>query len=198
MLLAGIERADSLVLDAHKSLFLPFGTGALLVRDGELLRRAHSEEQPAYLQDDRDHGLPNFSEFGPELTRDARGLRVWLPLQLHGVAAFRAMLEEKLELARLAYDELSSDANFDLLGPPTLTIVAYRMAGADTASADAALAEVLRRVNNEQRVVLSSTRIDGRYVGRLGVLNHRTDRSRVLEATDALRRHAAIVTREAF
>lgn len=192
-LFAGIERADSLVLDPHKSLFLPFGTGALLVRDGALLRRAHSGDRAAYLQDGHDHGLPDFSDYGPELTRDARGLRVWLPLQLHGVAAFRSALQEKLELARLAYDELAVDPRFEMLGPPELSIVAYRLTGDDPASADAALAEVLRRVNAEQRVVLSSTRIDDRYVGRLAVLNHRTDRARVLEATSALRRHAAEV-----
>lgn len=161
-LLAGIEHADSLVLDPHKSLFLPFGTGALIVRDGELLRRAHSVEQPAYLQDDDDHGLPNFSDYGPELTRNVRGLRIWLPPQLHGVAAFRSALEEKLELASPAYDELRADPHFDLLAPPTLSIVAYRMRGRDQAWVDAALAEVLRRANDERRVLLSSTTIDGR------------------------------------
>lgn len=166
------------------------------MRDGRLLRRAHSVEQPSYLQDDDDHGLPNFSEYGPELTRNVRGLRIWLPLQLHGVAAFRSALEEKLELASLAYEELLADPHFEILAPPTLSIVAYRMRGRDPAWADAALAEVLRRVNDERRVLLSSTTINGRYVGRLCVLNHRTDRSRVLEATDALRRHAAAVAQE--
>jgi aromatic-L-amino-acid/L-tryptophan decarboxylase len=195
-LLSGIDRADSLVLDPHKSLFLPFGTGALLVRDGELLRHAHSVDQPAYLQDGGDYGLPNFGDYGPELTRDARGLRLWLPLQLHGVEAFRSALNEKLDLARLAYDELRADPHLEVLGPPELSIVAYRMKGNDAARADSAMAEVLRRVNAEQHVFLSSTQIDGRYVGRLSVLNHRTDRSRVLEATGALRRHAAMVVQE--
>jgi aromatic-L-amino-acid decarboxylase len=194
-LLAGIERADSLVLDPHKSLFLPFGTGALLVRDGELLRLAHSVGEAAYLQDGGDHGLPDFGDYGPELTREARGLRLWLPLHLHGVEAFRSALDEKLDLALLAYDELRADPHFDVPGPPELSIVTYRMRGV-AGTADSALAEVLRRVNAEQRVLLSSTQIDGRYVGRLGVLNHRSDRSRVLEATDALRRHAAVVARE--
>ena len=100
--LAGIERADSITLDPHKGLFLPYGTGCLLVRDGEALRRAHAL-----------HGrLPaggcrrtrtwwTSRELSPELSRDFRGLRVWLPLKLHGVGAFRAPLDEKLDLAAL-------------------------------------------------------------------------------------------------
>ena len=96
---AGIERADSVTLDPHKGLFLPYGTGSLAVRDGEALRAAH-HESAAYLQDvDVEGDMPNFTEYTPELSRDVRGLRVWLPLKLHGVAAFREALDEKLDLA---------------------------------------------------------------------------------------------------
>src|SRR5262249_61528989 len=105
--LAGIAMADSIVVDPHKGLFLPYGTGALLVREGALLRRAHHHEGGAYLQDlDDPSALPNFNEYSPELTRDFRGLRLWLPLHLHGVGAFRTALDEKLDLAQLAYDTL--------------------------------------------------------------------------------------------
>ena len=194
--LVGIERADSLVLDPHKSLFLPFGTGALLVRDGEHLRGAHTLGPVEYLQDSLDLGLPDFCDYGPELTRPTRGLRIWLPLQLHGVQAFRSALDEKLDLAQLAYRELVDDPNLELLDPPELSTVTYRVAGPDSRWTDAATADLLRRVNAEQRVVLSSTRIGGRTVGRLTVLNHRTDRARVLQATEALRRHAAALTAE--
>ena len=98
--LAGIERADSVTLDPHKGLFLPYGTGCLLVREREALRRAHAVEA-SYLppmQDDED--FVDFCELGPELSRDARGLRVWLPLKMHGAGVFRAALDEKLTLAR--------------------------------------------------------------------------------------------------
>jgi aromatic-L-amino-acid decarboxylase len=186
--LRGIERADSLVLDAHKALFLPFGTGCLLVRDAELLRQAHSGDEAHYLQDIGDSGLPNFNEYGPELSRDYRGLRMWLPLHLHGVAAFRAALDEKLDLAETAYEELIADPHLSVLQRPDLSTVAFECHAGDEATA-----EVLRRVNAEQRVLLSSTRIDGRYVGRISVLNHRTDAARVAEAVDAIRRHAAAV-----
>jgi aromatic-L-amino-acid decarboxylase len=190
--LAGIERADSLVLDPHKGFFLPFGTGCLLVRDRGALRAAHSDEGAHYLQDLDDLDLPDFADHGPELTRGFRGLPLWLPLHLHGVAAFRAALDEKLDLAEWAAAALADDPALRVLGPPSLTVVAFHCAllGADVAAEDAATAALLARVNAERRVLLSSTRIRGRFVARLAVLNHRTDRSRVEEAVDAVRRHA--------
>jgi aromatic-L-amino-acid/L-tryptophan decarboxylase len=183
--LRGVERADSLVLDPHKGLFLPYGTGCLLVRDGDLLRRAHSAEGAHYLQDLGDSGLPDFNDYSPELTRDFRGLRLWLPLHLHGVAAFRAALDEKLDLAELAYDGLTADPHLRVLLRPDLTTLAVHC------TSDEDTAELLRRVNAEQRVLLSSTRVNGRYIARLSILNHRTDHARLSEALDALHRHAA-------
>jgi aromatic-L-amino-acid decarboxylase len=203
--LRGVERADSLVLDAHKGLFLPFGTGCLLVRDGELLRRAHTGREGHYLQDIQDSDLPDFAEYGPELTRDFRGIRMWLPLHLHGLSAFRAALDEKLDLAAYAYDELRSHPRLVVPGPPELSTITFRWRsatdggpgdGSDGTDPDAATADLLRRVNAERRVMLSSTRIDGRYVGRVCVLNHRTDRARVGEAVDAIRRHADALAAE--
>ena len=80
----GIERADSIVLDPHKGLFLPYGTGAVLVRDGEALRRAHSltADYLPGMQNDPDR--VDFSQYSPELSRPFRGLRVWLPFKMHG------------------------------------------------------------------------------------------------------------------
>ena len=182
--LRGIERADSITLDPHKGFFLPFGTGCLLVRDTAPLRAAHSGDDAHYLQDIDAADLPDFADLGPELTREFRGVRMWLPLHLHGVAAFRDALDEKLDLAERAYTALSAEPALHVYGVPELTTVAFRCADDD------ATAELLRRVNAERRVRLSSTRIDGWFVGRLTVLNHRTDRARVDEAVAAIRRHA--------
>jgi aromatic-L-amino-acid decarboxylase len=190
--LRGIERADSVVLDPHKGFFLPFGTGALLVRDVAVLRAAHSGDDAGYLQDLDDVELPDFAALGPELTRDFRGLRLWLPLHLHGVGAFRAALDEKLDLAAAAHADLRADPRLAVLGRPELSTVAFRCA--DTAPpdvVDARTLELLRRVNAEGRSLMSSTRIGGRPVVRLSVLNHRTDRARVDEALAAIHRHAA-------
>ncbi|MBI4612610.1 MAG: aminotransferase class I/II-fold pyridoxal phosphate-dependent enzyme, partial [Planctomycetes bacterium] len=104
--LAGIERADSVVLDPHKGLFLPYGTGALLVRDGEVLRRAHAvraDYLPAMAPEEE---KVDFCQISPELSRGFRGLRVWLPFLMHGAGAFRRELDEKLDLALWAESEL--------------------------------------------------------------------------------------------
>jgi aromatic-L-amino-acid/L-tryptophan decarboxylase len=182
--LRGIQRADSITLDPHKGFFLPFGTGCLLVRDPATLRAAHSGDDAHYLQDIDAADLPDFADLGPELTRPFRGLPLWLPLHLHGVAAFRDALDEKLDLAQWTYTALLEEPALHVYGAPALTTVAFRCADDD------ATAELLRRVNAEQRVRLSSTRIDGRFVGRVTVLSHRTDRARVEEAVAAIRRHA--------
>src|SRR5262249_32537548 len=137
--LRGIDRAYSITIDPHKSLFLPYGTGCLLVRDREALRRAHAVPA-SYLppmQDDADRG--DFCEIGPELSRDARGLRVWLPLMMHGAGAFRAALDEKIDLARWAAEALRALPGVEVVAEPELSLLAFRarLPGASDAAVDA-------------------------------------------------------------
>jgi len=182
---AGIEQADSIVLDPHKGLFLPHGTGILLARDPAAVRVAHAVDG-VYLQDlDDDRPLPDYAELGPELTRDYRGLRMWLPLHLHGVGAFRRALDEKLDLAALAHQELAAEPRLELPWPPELSIVAFRLRGDETAEADNQ--RLLERIIATRRLYLSSTRIDGRQFLRLCIISHRTHREEVEEAVDIVR-----------
>lgn len=187
-LMPRLQECDSITLDPHKGLFLPYGTGCLLVRDGEALRRAHADSAD-YLQDVVG-AEPGFNDLSPELSRDFRGLRLWLPFQLHGLQPFREALGEKLALTRWAYEELRHDARFEILDPPQLSVIAFRLRG-EGAAADAKNEELLRRVNARQRVFLSSTRIHGRYVLRICVLSFRTHQDRVRDAVTALREEAA-------
>jgi aromatic-L-amino-acid decarboxylase len=187
-LMPGLEQCDSITLDPHKCMFLPYGTGCLLVRDRDALRRAHADNAD-YLQDVVSADGPGFNELSPELSRDFRGLRVWLPIQLHGFAAFRDALQEKLELARFAYEELRRDGRFAILDEPQLSVVAFRLRG-EGRLGDEKNAELLRRVNARGRVFLSSTRIRGRYVLRICVVSFRTHRDRVADAVTALREEA--------
>lgn len=186
--LGGIERADSITLDPHKSLFLPFGTGALLVRERDDLAHAFAESAD-YL---RDHGtdldaLPDFSSITPELTREWRGLRLWLPLQLHGVAAFRSALDGVLDLAEVAWAALEDDPNIvACTGAPDLSIVTFRVRG-DDAAQDA----LLRAVHADGRVRLSTTVMGDEVVLRLAILSHRTSRETIDLATSLIRQHAA-------
>lgn len=180
-LMPGIEECDSITLDPHKGLFLPYGTGCLLVRDRGALQRAHSLGAD-YLQDVGGEE-PSFADLSPELSRDFRGLRLWLPLKLHGVGAFREALAEKRALALLAHEALAAEPElFEILDPPQLSVVAFALRGAD----DATSAELLRRVNARGRVFLSSTRLRGRHALRICVLSFRTHAERVLDAVGAL------------
>lgn len=185
--LAGIEGADSITLDPHKSLFLPFGTGALLVRDRDTLARTFAEDAD-YLRDHDDdpHALPDFSALGPELTREWRGLRLWLPLTLHGTAAFGAALDRAMDLALWAVEQLDGDEHVEVVSRPDLSILTFRVAG-DDAAQDAALAAI----NADGHVRLSSTVLDGRVVLRLTVLSHRTTADTVERAVQLIRGVAA-------
>jgi aromatic-L-amino-acid decarboxylase len=184
-LFRGIERADSITLDPHKGLFLPYGTGGLVVRDGAALREAHFEGA-AYLQDLPPSGeLPNYNELTPELSRDVRGLRVWFPLVLHGVGAFREALEEKLDLTARVHGALLEDANVEVGWDPRLTVVAFRARDEERSR------RLLARINESKRVFLSSTLIRGEYWLRVCIVSHRTHVERVDECTAIIREAAA-------
>lgn len=180
--LLGIESADSIALDPHKGLFLPHGTGVLLVRDPEPLRAVFGEGGP-YLQDIGAAGmLPNFADLGIELTREFRGLRLWLPLHLHGVAAFRAALDEKLDLAAYAHDELRRMKSVHVPWRPDLSTVAFRHVAGNTATQ-----HLLERIHASERVLLSSTSVGGHSMLRMCVLSHRTRVEHVDDALDVIR-----------
>jgi len=190
--LQGIERADSITFDPHKGMFLPYGTGCLLVRHGEALRAAHQADAP-YLQDfGRDGGLPpSPMDFGPELSRDYRGLRVWLPLQLHGAAAFREALQEKLALTRQLADAVASMPSLELTDDPQLSVVPFRPRRRDGESVQAWSERGLalcKAVNARGRVYLSTTRLphpEGEVVTvRACVLSFRTHAAQIGQAIE--------------
>ncbi|MEC3978125.1 pyridoxal phosphate-dependent decarboxylase family protein [Amycolatopsis sp. H20-H5] len=174
--LAGVELADSLTLDTHKSLFQPQTTGVLLVRDPRALRAAHVADAD-YLQDlHLDESLPNYADLGAELSRDYRGLRLWLPLHLHGVGAFRDALDEKLDLSAVIRRELAEMRGLEICASD-LTVHVFRVAGGDAVNR-----RLLERINESGRVALTSTKVDGRTALRMCVLNHRTHAEHVDEA----------------
>jgi aromatic-L-amino-acid decarboxylase len=162
--LSAIERADSITFDPHKGMFLPYGTGCLLVRDGQKLRRAH-HLGAEYLQDlEADSTSWSPAELGPELSRDFRGLRLWLPLMLHGAGAFRDALSEKLALADRFVDGLdalvAAGAPIEIVARPQLSLVAFRMAQKPhepLSEWNARNAAFLSAINAKNRVLLSST-----------------------------------------
>lgn len=182
----GISEADSIVLDPHKTLFLPFGTGALIVRDAAQLRRAHSMHA-GYLPDfQQDDAFVDFCEVSPELSRDFRGLRVWLPLKMFGIEPFRQQLEEKLDLAAWAASELHAIDGIEVVAEPQLSIVAFRIAGDDARNR-----LLLERINAKKRVMLTGAVVAGRFVLRICVVSHRTHRDRMEMAMEDIREAVA-------
>lgn len=183
----GIERADSVVVDPHKGLFLPYGSGAILVRDPEHLRPSHGL-RGVYLQDATDAlDEPSPADLSPELTRHFRGLRMWLPLQLHGVARYRAALEEKLLLARLFHARVQ-ELGFEVGPEPDLSVAMFRWVPRDGEDPTAANKRLLAAILEDGRVFLSTTTIDGVFWIRVAVLCFRTHRERIDAVLEVLAR----------
>lgn len=191
--LAGMERADSVILDPHKGMFLPYGTGALVVRDGTALYRAHSFSADYLPPSQEEADLVDFHLISPELSRPNRGLGLWLPLQVLGIAPFREALDEKLTLARWLADELAATPPFELVTEPELSLFAFRLhpPGVEGEALDALNRELLARVNARNRVHLTPTILDCGYVLRACVLSFRTHRDRVEAGLADLRAEAA-------
>ncbi|MGE5230889.1 MAG: pyridoxal phosphate-dependent decarboxylase family protein [Deltaproteobacteria bacterium] len=192
--LKGIERSDSVILDPHKGLFLPYGAGMVLVRDVKPLAETH-HSSGSYMQDAmRQPRELSPADVSPELTKHFRALRLWLPLVLLGTRPFRAALDEKLLLARYFYGEIQR-LGFEVGPPPDLSIVTFRWTprGADPERADRINQAIVDGVRRDGRVFLSSTMLDGRFTLRLAVLAFRTHRRTIDLALRVLREQAAAV-----
>jgi aromatic-L-amino-acid decarboxylase len=195
--LEGLECSDSMVMDPHKGLFLPFGSGVVLVREGRHLLDANQYDA-SYLQD-KDVLAPGNevspADLSPELTRPSRGLRLWLPLKLAGVAPFRAALGEKLLLARYFHEMLLLEDGFEVGPPPDLSIVTFRYLPrrGDPDAFNRKLADAVQR---DGRVFISSTMIDGRFTLRLAILSLRTHLETIDLAIEILREKARQLERD--
>jgi aromatic-L-amino-acid decarboxylase len=172
--LRGIGLADSVTIDAHKGLFVPYGVGALLVRDPATLVDAH-EGRGAYLRGiETVAGLPHYFLRGPELTRPNRAPVLWYPLQVHGTRAFAAALDQMLDLAELAHERLAAIRGIETGRPPETSIVTFR-----AADGDAATDALVRAIHGTGRFQVSTTSLDGRAAIRLAFLSPRTTREHV-------------------
>jgi aromatic-L-amino-acid decarboxylase len=180
-LLRGLARADSLTLDPHKGLFLPYGTGALLVRDGAALRAAHGATA-AYLPH-----MPDADEFydpsqhGPELSRGFPGLRVWLEVKLYGAAKIRAALAEKRALAVDAARRIAEIPGIVMDAEPQLSLFAFHLdwPGAMLAQRNDATRELMERVTARGKVMITGCEVDGRVLARVCVLSFRTRQAHI-------------------
>jgi aromatic-L-amino-acid/L-tryptophan decarboxylase len=185
-LMKGIERADSLVLDPHKSLFLPYGTGALLVKDKtNLLKAFHFTGNylpPTQEQGAGDPLLDDIMYLSQEVTRDFRGLRIWLPLKMIGIKPFREQLEEKLKFTQWMVEQLSQIPNIKIISQPQLSIVAFKLEPLKFHVSSRELDEInkmfLDSINRRGNILLSPFKVEDKAVGqfalRMAILSHRT------------------------
>lgn len=181
----GIEKADSLIVDPHKGLFLPYGVGAVLIKDSQSV--LYSNYYTAnYMQDGvNEEMLKSPANLSPELTKHFRGLRVWLPLQIHGIAPFIACLEEKLLLTRY-FRLLLSESGFNLGPEPDLS-VSYFWYPFDS-DANRKNRQLMEEIHQDGSVFLSSSIIDDRFVIRIAILAFRTKKVTIDEAVAMIKR----------
>ncbi len=178
-LFSGIEMADSLVIDPHKGLFLPYGLGAVLVKDKEAVFHSH-HYTANYMQDATTNAQINPADVSPELTKHYRGLRLWVPLHLHGLEPFVACLDEKLLLTTYFRSQLL-EVGFELGPEPDLTVSYfwYPSREIDENKYNEKLMEIIHK---DGRVFLSSTKIDGKFVIRMAILSFRTKKATIDKA----------------
>lgn len=192
-LLDGLGRADSLTLDPHKWLYVPFECGCLLVKDPAKLESAFSVH-PEYLQDVRARDSEvNFSDYGEQLTRYSRALKVWFSVQYFGTAAIGAAQVRAMALADLAEQIVRESPELEVLTPAQFGIVCFRVRrrDMDEESLNALNERVNTRVNRSGFVLMSSTRLRGALSLRLCIPGYRTREQDVRDVLDLVRRTAA-------
>jgi aromatic-L-amino-acid decarboxylase len=175
----GVDRADSLVVNAHKWLFTPMDCSLLWTRRPEALRAAFSLV-PEYLRT-RDE-VENVSDYGPALGRRFRSLKLWAVLRCYGREGLQARIREAVRLAALFESWVEADPEWELCAPRPFSVVCFRRRGTDDDNE-----AILERVNASGEIFISHTRLNGRYVLRLAVGNERTTREDVERAWNALR-----------
>ncbi len=185
--LSGIELADSITLDPHKWLYQPIEAGALLVRDGEALRQAF-EITPDYLKDVEAVAREvNFSDYGIQLTRTCRALKLWMSIRYFGLAAFRQAIDGCLDLVDHARARVEAEPELELVTEPSLGVLTFRRRPAgveDEDDIERINADLIARCETEGHGFVSSTRLLGRYAVRLCILNHSTSRREVDDALE--------------
>ncbi|WP_051791183.1 pyridoxal phosphate-dependent decarboxylase family protein [Amycolatopsis jejuensis] len=166
---APMSRADSIALDPHKMLFTPYEAGALLVKDATKLRAAFAFSS-SYLTIAEDDLMLDFMDYGPQLSRSFKALKVWAALRTFGIDTFREAAERCLRLARRLGERVAAEPGLELMNPVTLTAVCVRVSGRSDEEHPRLLAQLLE----EGTALLGPALLNGRPGIRACVTNHRT------------------------
>lgn len=191
-MLSGLEEADSLALDPHKWLFQPFEIGCTLVREAEVLKDAF-RILPEYLQDvHRLRDAVNFCDYGIQLTRGCRALKLWMSLKVFGLHAFRQAIARGFRLAEAAERRLQAGGCWEIVSPAQMAVVCfrYRDPARTPEAVDRLHPELVERMIADGYAVLTSTVLRGRTVLRLCTINPRTQEDEVEQTIARLERLA--------
>jgi aromatic-L-amino-acid decarboxylase len=183
----GVERAHSVVVNAHKWLFTPMDCSLLWTSRPEALRDAFSVV-PDYLRTTDSEDALNLSEYGPALGRRFRALKLWAILRCYGRSGLEARIREAVRLAELFEGWVRDEPGWELAAPRPFSLVCFRREAPDEENE-----ALLERVNRSGELFLSHVRLDGRYALRLAIGNERTTEADVRQAWNALRREAAAI-----
>jgi aromatic-L-amino-acid/L-tryptophan decarboxylase len=186
--LQGTEYSDSIVVDPHKTLFLPYGTGAVLIKDAGKQFAAFNAHAD-YIEFVHDNNELSAADLSPELTKHFRGLRLWLPLKLLGVQPFQAALSEKIALARYFYEQIKHVPGFEVGPYPDLSVATYRYMPA-RGNVNEYNQRLMEAVLREGEIYISSTRLDGQLMLRAAIMSFRTHLEDIDIALDRLGYHA--------
>jgi glutamate/tyrosine decarboxylase-like PLP-dependent enzyme len=178
---AGIERADSFIVDPHKWLFAPFDSCALLYRDPEVARRAHTQEA-GYLEPLQQDGSWNPSDYAINLSRRARGLPFWFSLATHGTRAYSEAIEQTLAVARFAASEIRRRQSLELLHEPDLSVVVFRRSGWTTAD----YYDWSDRLMRANFAFVTPSTHGGETVARFAIVNPRTTEGDISAILDTM------------
>src|SRR5574338_801396 len=177
-LLSGIERADSVALDLHKWMHIPFEAGCILVKNNESHRNTFSLT-PEYLAHET-RGLPGghlwFSDYGIQLSREFRALKIWMSIKEHGLKRFGRMIDRNIEQANYFADLVKNDPDMEIVAPVGLDIVCFRFnsGGIDEQNLNALNKEILLQLHERAIAIPSYTTLNGRYCIRIAIANHRS------------------------
>ncbi len=193
--LNGVERADSLAFDFHKWMHVPYDAGCVLVRDAEAHRATFSADRNYLSRFERGAGAgdPWFTDFGPELSRGFRALKVWVTLRTHGLDRLGEMVEKNCEQAAWLAARIRESESFHLAAPTPLNIVCFQAETPTDGATDTdeLNREIVIRVQERGIAVPSTAEIDGRLCIRVAITNHRTQRQDLeifLDAIETVRR----------
>jgi aromatic-L-amino-acid decarboxylase len=186
--LAGVEGADSLVVNPHKWLFTPVDLSAMYTRHPDVLKRAFSLV-PEFLYTAEQDSVVNLMDYGIALGRRFRALKLWMVIRAYGVNRIVDILRSHIAMAEEFAFWVEADPDWILAAPQMFSLVCFRYAPAGVApdEADAMNQRILDRVNASGRAYMSHTRLSGRVVIRLAIGNLRTEHRHVREAWDLLR-----------